>query len=82
MSKNPNILWDRCVGNALRGSLRALWLDDLLILDLKTAPGDGDPGLVTGRDSEGVPGTDIYAMSQSEIARMRLRTYYVDQLVI
>jgi len=29
------------------------------VLDLETAPGDGDPGLVAGRDSEGVPGMDI-----------------------
>lgn len=63
MSRNPKILWERCVGNALRGSLRARELDGLLILDLEVAPGDGDPGLVAGRDNEGVPGMDIWAMS-------------------
>jgi len=83
MSKDPKILWERCVGNALRGSLRARELDGLLIIDLETAPGDGDPGLVVGRDSEGVPGMDIYTMIQSGTEYMRTRrTYYVNQLVV
>jgi hypothetical protein len=59
MSKNPNILCERCVGNALRGSLPARPVDDLLTLDFETNPGDGDPGLVAGRDGEGEPGIDI-----------------------
>ena len=64
MSRNPNILCERCVGNTLRGSLPARPLNNLLPLDFETAPGDGDPGLVAGQDSEGVPGMDIYRKVQ------------------
>lgn len=67
MSRNPNILCERCVGNTLRGSLPARPPDNLPALDLETAPGDGDPGLVAGRDSEGVPGMDIYPKVQLRI---------------
>jgi len=35
------------------------------MLDLETVPGDGDPGLVAGRDSEGVPGMDVTLTSSS-----------------
>lgn len=52
-------------------------------MDLETAPGDGEPGLVAGRDSEGVPGMDICAIGQPVMKYIETRcTYYVNQLVI
>lgn len=71
------------MGNTLRGSPRAWLLGSLPVLDLKAVPGDGDPGLVVGRDREGVPGTDIYTLSQSGTTYVGTRrTYYVNQFVV
>ena len=52
-------------------------------MDLETPPGDGDPGLVAGRDSEGVPGMDICAVGQPRIKYIETGyTYHIYQLVI
>lgn len=48
-------------------------------MDLEAPPGDGDPGLVAGRESGGVPGMDICAAGQPEIKYIETGcTYYID----
>ena len=43
----------------------------------------GDPGLVAGRESEGVPGMDICPTSQPGVKYIETRwTYYVNQLIV
>lgn len=52
-------------------------------MDLETAPGDGEPGLVAGRDIEGVPGMDICTICQPVMKYIETRcAYYVNQLLI